>query len=65
MNHRAEIIKNELRACKTRADVEAVSEKYRDEVRALHADPETKVHAIHIVNLKAYILNWFWSRRHD
>ncbi len=64
MNERANLIKAELKECRTRAEVEAVSDKYRDEVRAMHADAATKVYAIHILNLKAYILNDFWRRRH-
>lgn len=50
-------IKRAFRACKTTADVHAVADKYRAEVRALHKVRETKVFAIHIINLKDYMLN--------
>ncbi len=58
-NERAEAIKTALRACKTPREIENVSTLYREEVQALHENKATRVHAIQIVNLKAYMLNDF------
>jgi len=51
-------IKDALRACTTAAEVERVSGQYRADVLAMHKDPETRVFAVQIVNMKAYLLKW-------
>lgn len=50
-------IKDELRACTSAAEVEAVADKRRDDVKALAADPATRVFATHISQMKWYMIN--------
>lgn len=51
-------IKDELRACTTEAQIDEVADRHRETVKSLAADPKTKVWAIHISNLKFYMLNY-------
>lgn len=53
-----ETIKDAIRACTTREQVRSVSDKYRADVQVLAKDPETRVMAIHIANLKMITLEW-------
>ena len=45
-------IKDALRFAKTAEEIEQVSDKYRETVRALHDNPTTRICAIQIINLK-------------
>jgi hypothetical protein len=45
-----------LRNAKTEAEIGRVSDKYRADVKALHADPSRHDRYLHIINLKAYRL---------
>jgi hypothetical protein len=56
MNKQSEAIKDALRACTTRAEVEAVSGTHRQTVVDLHSNKDTRIYAVHIINLKAYLL---------
>ncbi len=56
MNPRADHIKQALTACRTPGDIHRVSDQYRAEVQRMHRDPVTRVYAIHVANLKAYLL---------
>lgn len=49
-------IKDRLRACKTAAEVHKVADEEREAVRSMAKTDN--VLAIHIVNLKAYMLNY-------
>lgn len=53
-----ETIKDAIRACTTREQVRAVPDKYRADVQAMAKDPETRVMAIQIANLKIITLEW-------
>ncbi len=57
MCEEADAIKADLRACKTPAEIHEVSDRHRERVRALYADKKTRVHALHIANLKQYRLD--------
>ena len=45
-------IKAALRSAESADEIEQVSDKYREAVRALHDDPDRRVFAIQIINIK-------------
>ena len=49
-------IKDALRACKNVAEVNAIAKQFRPEVEAMKKDPQLRVFAIHISNLKTYMI---------
>lgn len=51
-----ERILDEFRACRTEQQVEAVADRYREALKLIEIDPATKVRAIHIRNMKLYML---------
>lgn len=55
MTSKADQILDELRSCKTIADVNSTAKKYGEAVKLLAADPQQKVRAIHIKNMAAYM----------
>lgn len=56
-------ILDDLRACETEDQVEATATKYREAVRLMERDPGKKVRAIHIKNLKQYMLRKIRSEK--
>lgn len=57
MNPKVQEIKNALRGCDTPRQIHECSDAYRDDVRKLYADSKTRAEALHIANLKDYLLN--------
>jgi hypothetical protein len=54
----AQTIQDELDACASIAEVEAVADKYRERVQAMHREGgDAKTLAIHIVHLKHWLIN--------
>lgn len=49
-------IKNALRSCKRIVDVNSVADQYREEVKAMHDDPKTRVFALQIINMKFWMI---------
>lgn len=52
-----EAMRADLRACTSIAEVEAVADKWRPELKAMGANRETKAYALIVANLKWYMIN--------